>query len=170
MMRRLGATGVIAVGGLLVAEAGYAETPLKVVVTIAREAPGRRPASESLELHMVTGRSAVLKAKPETPIAVQGSLQYRAVGTDLECRASEAGAGRYLVETKVSHGPMYRLPAAGTGPPGPGSLFAEMPLFRTVEATVSSIYRDGQTSSPVVARDPVSGEVSRVSVTVTRMR
>jgi hypothetical protein len=146
------------------------ETPLRVVIDVIREAPGKRPSTESVELRVVTGRTAHLKAKTETPIAVEGSFQYRAIGTDVECRASTSGAGRYLLEVKLLHDVMYRLPAATDAPVRPGALHTAMPFFRTIEATVSGIFTDGQASESVVARDPVSGEQDRVRVTVTRAR
>lgn len=86
-------------------------------------------------------------------------FQYRNVGTNIDCRATDFADGSYQLSLSVDNS------SAMTGPGSPDQL-GGAPLFRRFETFIDPILRDGQTIQTVAATDPVSGEVVRIDVTL----
>lgn len=94
------------------------------------------------------------------------SIQYRNVGTKIDCSADDLGDGRYKLYLTVENS--SALPgnqAAGSDPQ-----LAAFPLFRRVEMSLEPILRDGQSAQTVASADPVTGEVVKIDVTMNVVR
>jgi hypothetical protein len=107
----------------------------------------------------------------ETPVAVATSsdtakattsFQYKNVGTNIDCSAREAGSdGRYQLMLTVENSTSVAGGAESSGAQTPAA-----PLFRTFNATLDPVLRDGQTIQAIASTDPVSGEVVKIDVTL----
>jgi hypothetical protein len=106
------------------------------------------------------GRPAAAGEGTGTP-AVPVSFQYRSVGTNIDCRARDAGDGRFALFLKVENSSAMTGPGVGQG------LVGGVPLFRRFEISVEPVLRDGQSIQTVASTDPVTGEVVKIDVTMT---
>jgi hypothetical protein len=93
-----------------------------------------------------------------TPAA---SYQYRDVGTNIDCEASDAGNGSYSLRITIEDSSIR----ADTGD-GAAKVARDAPAFRSFRASFSMLLRDGQTMQYVSVTDPLSGEVMRIDVTL----
>jgi len=89
----------------------------------------------------------------------QRSVQYKTVGTNIDCSADDLGDGRYKLFLVVENS------SALPGDKSAGDL-AEYPLFRRFEMSLDPILRDGQKAETVTSTDPVTGEVVKIEVTL----
>ena len=88
------------------------------------------------------------------------SVQYKTVGTNIDCSADDLGDGRYKLFLTVENS------SALPGDKAAGGL-SEYPLFRKFEISLDPILRDGQKAETVTSTDPVSGEVVKIDVSLT---
>lgn len=95
-------------------------------------------------------------AKPKST-----SIQYRNVGTNIDCGADDLGDGRFRLGLAVENS--SALPSRERTLPGELSGY---PLFRRLEISLDPILRDGQSAQTVTSTDPVTGEVVKVDVTL----
>lgn len=86
-------------------------------------------------------------------------FEYKNVGTNIDCRATDFADGSYQLFLSVENS------SALTGP-GSHDQLGGAPLFRRFETYIDPILRDGQTIQTVAATDPVSGEVVKIDVTL----
>jgi hypothetical protein len=93
-------------------------------------------------------------SKPRT------SVQYKTVGTNIDCSADDLGDGRYKLFLTVENS------SALPGNKAAGGDLDEYPLFRRFEMSLDPILRDGQKAETVSATDPVAGEVVRIDVSL----
>jgi hypothetical protein len=171
---------------------GLPPTPLRVQVVFSKYQGETKVASLPYTLICNAGERApaVLRMGIEVPVpmpagtskegsAVFQSIQYKNVGTSIDCRAGgPAPDGRFRLELNVEQSSIYstvedkgRRAGGGSGEGrapsaaevGPGGV----PMFRTFRATFVPMLRDGQTVQYTAATDPVSGEVVKIDVTVT---
>jgi hypothetical protein len=106
----------------------------------------------------------------DTPVPVtspsegkeSASVQYRTVGTNIDCQAWDAGEGRNRLSLSVesSSAIAARADAPGNAPP----------LFRRFDTTLDPVLRDGQSLQTVASTDPVTGEVVKIDVTLNVIR
>ncbi len=89
------------------------------------------------------------------------SIQYRNVGTNIDCGADDLGDGRFRLGLTVENS--SALPGRERTLPGELSGY---PLFRRLEISLDPILRDGQSAQTVTSTDPVTGEVVKVDVTM----
>jgi len=102
------------------------------------------------------------------------SIQYRNVGTNIDCAAWDKGDGRYQLSIGVENSSALALekgPSGGNpgGPPvdaGPTGI----PLFRRFDANLDPWLRDGQSLQTIASTDPVTGEVVKIDVTLNVVR
>src|SRR6185295_9655529 len=94
----------------------------------------------------------------------QTSFQYRNVGTNIDCSADTLDEGRFRVFLTVEQS---SIPTASDKKAGQT---LDLPMFRTFNAIVPVILRDGQTTQYVVATDPVNGESVRLDVALTVLK
>jgi hypothetical protein len=108
-------------------------------------------------------------ANPAAPgaVAPPPAIQYKTVGTNIDCGAREIGPGRYLLQLSVEHSSAF----GGNEDIGPGAApetprIPGVPLFRSFDASFEPILRDGETQQIVAATDPITGEVLKIDVTL----
>jgi hypothetical protein len=89
-------------------------------------------------------------------------IQYRNVGTNIDCWATDLTDGHYQLNLQVEN--------SSAVAPGPGTSAREdlggAPMFRRFETFIDPILRDGQTVQTVASTDPVTGEVVKIDVTL----
>jgi hypothetical protein len=89
------------------------------------------------------------------------SVEYKTVGTNIDCTADDLGDGRFKLFLAVEN---------SSALPGDRALVGDelsgFPLFRRFEISLDPILRDGQSTQSVASTDPVSGEVVKIDVTL----
>jgi hypothetical protein len=147
---------------------------LRVQVVISRFQGERKLGSLPYSFNVtVEGRPVRVRMGVETPVAVATSsdtgkattsFQYKNVGTNLDCNAREVGGdGRYQLMLTVENSSV----AGGAESSGLSEAkTATAPLFRTFNATLDPVLRDGQTIQAIASTDPVTGEVVKIDVTL----
>jgi hypothetical protein len=89
------------------------------------------------------------------------SVQYKTVGTNIDCSADDLGDGRYKLVLTVENS------SALAGPkPNAGTDLADYPMFRKFEISLEPILREGQKAETVASTDPVTGEVVKIDVSL----
>jgi len=106
------------------------------------------------------------------PIEVEGKDQkttYLDVGSNIDCRVVAEEDGRFRLNMIFERSAIYPGSAAGeeklevSRPNG-------QPLIRTFRMNVNILLKDGQTSEGVLATDPLTGHILRVSVTINVLK
>ena len=87
------------------------------------------------------------------------TVQYRDVGTNIDCIVTALEDGRFKVDVTVEDSSIDTAPAGATG--------NAHPSFRSFRATDSMLLRDGQTAQSSTGTDKVSADVWKVDVTLT---
>ena len=167
-------------------EAKKSITPLSVKLTFVKSQGDKKVSSLPYTLTCNTDdrRSSKLRMGIEVPIPVGPStpvgpvsIQYRNVGTNIDCSATSVDGGRFKLELAVEQSSIYsaveeKLRAAAAEPDSKSFALAvgDRPVFRTFSSNFSPLLRDGQTAQYTAATDPVSGEVVRVDVTLTVLK
>jgi hypothetical protein len=99
------------------------------------------------------------------PSPMPGPIQYRDIGTNIDCSARTLEEGVFQLRLNVEDTSVYTN-AQDTGTPTIG----QMPIFRTFRSTNTLVLRDGQSREFTAAADRVNGEVIRISVTLKVVR
>jgi hypothetical protein len=171
---------------------GSSPTPLRVQVVFSKYQGETKVGSLPYTLTCNAGdrNPALLRMGIEVPVpvpigpakenaAVFQSVQYKNVGTSIDCRAGLAAAdGRFRLELNIEQSSIYSTVedkgrrAGGASGDGRAPSVNEagaggVPMFRTFRAQFVPMLRDGQTVQYTAATDPVSGEVVKIDVTVT---
>jgi hypothetical protein len=154
---------------------------LRVQLVISRFQGEKKLASLPYTLLVTTGGArARMRMGVDTPVPVTStsdggkqttSIQYRNVGTNIDCAAWDRGDGRYQVSIGVENSstlPFEKGPSSAVNPGGPlvDANPTGIPLFRGFNTSVDPILRDGQTLQTVASTDPVTGEVVKIDVTL----
>ena len=147
-------------------------TPLTVQVVISRFQREKKVSSLPYAMAVIAnGTRALLRMGANVPIETVmmigpenkpagSSVNYRDVGTAIDCAASSLDNGQYSIQLTVEDTSVYGdQPAASTS--------SGRPTIRTFKATNSVILRDGQTAQFTMATDKLTGEVTKVDVTLT---
>jgi hypothetical protein len=151
--------------------------PLKVQVVLVRQAGDKVVARLPYTIGVNSGPHETQRlrmgievpvAMPVTDVAQPRPVQYKNVGMNLDCLADPLPDGRYKLTISVEHSSIYvagedRRPAAEAAP-------AAQPMFRTFRLNLTPILRDGQSQQFTAATDPVTGEVTRVEVTLNVLK
>lgn len=146
--------------------------PLKVSIVLSRFKGEKKIGSLPYVIGVAANdRTATsLRMGIEAPIGRRtGSISYRSVGTNIDCRAESVGGDSYKLAITVEDSSVLPEPtqaAAEQGTPRPPSLAEDMPAFRSFKSTFIAVLRDGQTTQYTSAVDPISGEVMKIDVTV----
>lgn len=152
-------------------------TPLKVQVVFS-EFDGEKKISSLPYTFFANADDRVgrvstnLRMGIRVPVMSQGNppqAQYLDVGTDIDCHARTAEAGRFKLDLSVRRSSLY-----SSGPekksldwsPGDAPLSAQ-PIIRQFSVSLNLLARDGETVQSTVATDPVSGRVLKIDVTPT---
>ena len=158
--------------------------PLKVQVVVSRFQGEKKLSSLPYMLSVTAGNKATLRMGAQVPvmmitapspvkgpdgnaIAPVGPVQYRDVGTNIDCVVMRpTDDGRFQVELTFDDSSVYGEGLApGTNAPAAGN-----PSFRSFRASDSLMLKDGQTAQFTTATDKVSGDVIKVDVTLTVVR
>ncbi len=112
-----------------------------------------------------TGASVPIPSMaPAKESATQGpSVQYRSIGTNIDCKARSTDDGRFRVDISIEDTSVYSEGQTAQGAPS----VRDMPSFRTFQTTNAVILRDGQSTEFTAAADRITGDVTRVTVTLT---
>jgi hypothetical protein len=95
------------------------------------------------------------------------AIQYKTVGTNIDCGAREGESGRYLLQLSIEHSSAFGgNEAAGPNAAPETPRMPGVPLFRSFEASFEPILRDGETQQIVASTDPITGEVLKIDVTL----
>jgi hypothetical protein len=87
------------------------------------------------------------------------SVQYRDVGTNIDCMVTALEDGRFKLELTVEDSSIETAPAAGANP--------THPAFRSFRTSDTVLLRDGGSAQFSTATDRVSGDVWKVDATLT---
>lgn len=90
-------------------------------------------------------------------VAGGGPVQYRDVGTEIDCRARTLSDGRFELFVSV-------FDSAVATPQGADA--STLPVIRTFKSSNNLVLRDGQTRQFTAAADRITGEIVRVDVTL----
>ncbi len=156
-------------------------TPLSVRLTVVRSQGDKKVSSLPYTLICnANDRRAASKLRLgiEVPVMVTAgskdgppSIQYKNVGTNIDCNAASADESRFRLELTVEQSSVYsaveeKIRATAAEEPRPLSLLGDRPVFRSFNTTFTPLLRDGQTAQYTAATDPISGEVVRIDVTL----
>jgi hypothetical protein len=152
---------------------------LRVQLVISRYQGDKKLASLPYTFVVTTGGTrARMRMGIDTPVPVTSaseggkettSIQYRTVGTNIDCQAIDRGEGRYQLSIGVENSsalPFEKGPSGGGNPPVVNANPTGSPLFRRFDTNLEPWLRDGQSVQTIASTDPVSGEVVKIDVTV----
>jgi len=92
------------------------------------------------------------------PIATdKDKISYIDVGTNIDCSALQQDDGRFKLTMTVERSSIS---------PDANGTASTPPAVRQFRAEINPVLKDGQTTEGIVATDPLSGHVYRVSVTL----
>lgn len=156
-----------------------AVVPLKVQVTLVRLAGDKTVARLPYTLGVNAGphETQRLRMGIEVPIAMPVSdnpqanaqpkpVQYKNVGVNVDCLADLLADGRYKLMLTVEQSSIY---VAGDDRHAEPTLSSQ-PMFRTFRTNLAPVLRDGESQQFTAATDPVTGEVTRVEVTLNVLK
>lgn len=137
-------------------------TPVKVQVVIARYEGDRKVSSLPYIIAVTANarQSVVLSMGSQIPIPVAGSgapggIEYKSVGTNIDCSVTTTDDGRYEVSVSIEDtSVMERRPSDPA------------PTLRTFLTRNSVVLKDGQSSQYTAASDKTTGEMVKVDVTL----
>lgn len=152
-------------------------TLLRVQLVVARFQGERKTGSAPYTFLVLAGESrARVRMGVETPISLQtsqseskvpmASYQYKSVGTNIDCSAEDRGAGLYQLNLSVENSSVHTTEGHSPGGPPESTMAGDRPLFRSFNAALYLVLRDGQTLQTVASTDPVTGEVVRIDVSL----
>lgn len=154
-----------------------AVVPLKVTVVMTRYKSDKAQTVVSrlpFELWVNTGSSATIRLGSDVPVPtitmVQGegadkkstpvaSFNYRPIGTSVTVNAHDHGEGRYRLDVSIDDSQI--LPAA-TDP----DLGGPRTAFQSLRTATQPILRDGQTVQHSLATDRMTGDVTKIELTL----
>jgi hypothetical protein len=157
---------------------------LRVQIVLSRLQGERKIASVPYTLLLTSdARKARLRMGVEMPVAVgvggqqeQGkpaisSIQYRNVGTSIDCWMEDKKDGLYQLSLNVESSSVFAPTEARTSVGlSDAGLAPNQPLFRTFNVGLNPTLRDGQSVQAVASTDPVTGEVVKIDVTMNVVR
>jgi len=161
--------------------------PVRVTVTLGRYQGEKRISSMPYVLGVMAsgwgqGPRTRLRMGTDVPVvqtifggadnkaaAPQSSYTYRNVGTFIDCNATyEQSSGVFQLVLTVSDSSIG-LDAAQKKT-GASAIAPDIPAFRTFSSEFTAVLRDGQTMQYTAATDPVTGEVTKIDVTLNVMK
>jgi archaellin len=93
------------------------------------------------------------------------SYSYRSVGTNIDCTAENGPGDAFKLALTVQDSSVQLDPAErGKG------LEPNVPMFRSFNSSFQILLRDGQSTQYTSATDPISGEVTKIDVTLNVLK
>jgi hypothetical protein len=158
---------------------GMTPATLKVQLVLSRYQGEKRVSSQPYTLvvavddrNRFSGR-ATLRIGSQVPISTMSrqsgdanaplvpTVQYRDVGTSIECAVSAREDGLYKIDLTIEESSLEATAGGASSTP---------PSFRAFRVSDSVLLRHGQSTQSSTATDKVGGEVWRVDVTLTVVR
>lgn len=93
------------------------------------------------------------------------SYNYRSVGTNIDCQAESAAGDYYKLMMTVTDSSVQLETGDRAKPLAPNA-----PMFRSFNSSFQLLLRDGQTTQYTSATDPVSGEVTKIDVSLNAIK
>jgi hypothetical protein len=153
--------------------------PLKVEIVISRYQGEKKISSLPYTLSVNTNLNKTsLRLGSEVPITTTSftpasgenketkplhSYQYRPLGTKIDCAALTLFDGRYRLDITIEDSSIY--PTERTSG-GASTTLPDVPSFRSFASTNTVILKDGQSMQYTTATDKVTGEVTKVDVSL----
>ena len=161
-------------------------TPLKVQIVISRYQGEKKVSTlpyivsvnandgttDPMGQYMPHGGPARLRVGAEVPVMniafppgttkPTGPVQYRHVGTSIDCTAHSIDDGRFRLTISIEDTSVYSEGQTAEGL----SKLENIPSFRSFQSSNTVILKVGQTTQFTAATDRISGEVTRIDVTL----
>ncbi len=138
---------------------------LKLLLTLARYEGDRKISSAPYTLWVTANEPARtrLRMGVEVPLQSGPTVSYRNVGTEIDCSAEVRPNNLYKISLSVNDSSVTFLnrDATKAREPEPAP-----PSFRSFGSTFNILLRDGQSAQYTTATDPVSGEVTKIDLTM----
>lgn len=134
-------------------------TSLKIQVVISRYEGDKKVSSLPYILAVTANDPKGVSVRMGSEVPVPGGpgvINYRNVGTNIDCTATSTDEGRFQVHLTVNDSSIMERRSADVAP-----------TLRSFSSSNSVVLKDGQTSQFTTAADKVTGEVMRVEVTMT---
>jgi hypothetical protein len=123
--------------------------------------PSRLCNTSRVRMRMGVDTPVPTMAVDDSGKATGRSVQYKTVGTNIDCSADDLNDGRYKLYLTVENSSALTGPRADTR-----SDLAEYPMFRKFEISLEPILREGQKAETVTSTDPVTGEIVKIDVSI----
>jgi hypothetical protein len=153
-------------------------TPIRVQVVLA-EYDGEKkisslPYSLLVNAESPRGGKASIRMGLRVPIVISGNetakqFQYQDLGTNLDGWAGKTNDGGFDLHLAVERSSAYSSAgqkSAGVG----GTELGTQPVIQQFKTEFDVLIHDGQTLQSTLATDPVSGRVTKVEVTVNKVK
>jgi type II secretory pathway component GspD/PulD (secretin) len=152
---------------------------VKVTVLISRYQGDKRLTSLPYVFGTTSGTRTNLRMGSDVPVVVTraqktgtgdmapAAFNYRPVGTNIDCILSGPAGGPYTLQLTIEDS---SVELAADGKQGSAVLVSDIPSFRSFKTNFTAAMRDGQTLQHTAATDPVTGEVTRIDLTVNAMK
>lgn len=153
-------------------------TPIRVQVILA-EYDGEKkisslPYTLLLNAERPRGGKASIRMGLRVPIVISGNetskqFQYQDLGTNLDGWAGKTDDGGFDLHLAVERSSTYS--SAGQKSVGIGGAeVGTQPVIQQFKTEFDALVHDGQTLQSTLATDPVSGRVTKVEVSVTKVK
>ncbi len=96
-----------------------------------------------------------------------GSVNYRDVGTNIDCFVRPAGDGRFQVSISIEETSVYAEDGIDQAAL---EKFANMPVFRSYQSSNTVVLAHGQSARFTTAVDRITGETVAAEVTLTVLK
>lgn len=140
------------------------QIPLQLRLVLGRQQGEKTQKRLSYTLVCVANaaRRTSLRMGVEVPVSLgEGKgIQYRNVGTNVDCQASALDDGSYKVDLGVEQSSVDDSARGSSG----------TMLFQTFNSTFAAVLRDGQGAVYTAATDPVTGEEATIEVSLKVMK
>jgi type II secretory pathway component GspD/PulD (secretin) len=148
--------------------------PLKVQIVVARYRSEKRISSVPYTLtvnafgggkaSLRMGTNVAIPTAPTKDSTATASYQYRSIGTNIDCTATGLDDGRFKLDINIEDSSVYAdVPGTENVP----KMVTDIPAFRSFGLGASLVLKDGQTTEFVAATDKLTGEVTKIDVTLT---
>jgi hypothetical protein len=155
------------------------QAQVKVSVVIARYQGDKRVTSLPYVFGTTTnGVRTNLRMGSDVPVIVTRAqkigavdvappaFNYRPVGTNIDCVLTGPANGPYTLQLTIEDSSVELAEEK----PKSAVLVGDIPSFRNFKTNFTAVLRDGQTLQHTSATDPVTGEVTRIDLTVNAMK
>jgi hypothetical protein len=146
----------------------------RIELVLSRHQGSRKISSHPYRLYLVQHDRMNLRVGTEVPIPVSDKdgthFQYRNVGTNVACSVDAHGGGRYIISLRAEVSSFVDGDTTQGGSGASTRKVGDAPAFLTRNAEGKLILRDGETIPFFSATDRVTGEETRLEVTLNVLK